>query len=103
MGLRSYAVVLSAAPKRLSDAYGVGVAGVADAASDIPYRQLLLQASGAPIYLGSSNAVTVATGLPILVGADPTSLGPFATGPIKLGDLWAVGAGGTLQVLGIPY
>jgi hypothetical protein len=81
MGLRSYAVVLSAAPKRLSDAYGVGAAGVADAASDIPYRQLLLQASGAAVYLGSSNGVTIANGLPVLVGAEATMLGPFSTGP----------------------
>jgi hypothetical protein len=32
-----------------------------------------------------------------------TSLGPFDTGPLKLSDLYAVGAGATLTVLGVPF
>lgn len=103
MGLRSYSVALSATPKRLSDAYGVGAAGSVDAASDIPYRQILLQVTGAAAAVGSSNAVTPSTGLPLVVGAEPTSLGPFATGPVKLSDLWVVGAGATLSILGVPF
>jgi hypothetical protein len=103
MGLRSYSVVLSGTPKRLSDAYGVGAAGVSDAASDIPYRQILLQATGAGAFIGATSGVTTATGLPLIVGAEPTSFGPFGTGPVKLGDLWAVGAGATVQVLGVPF
>jgi di/tricarboxylate transporter len=102
MAVRSYALALSGTAKRLSDAYGVGAAGVADAASDIPYRQLLLTVSGAAATLGSS-AASAATGTPLATGAVPTTIGPFETGPVKLSDFWAVGTGATLQVLGVPF
>jgi hypothetical protein len=72
------------------------------AAADIPYRQLLLQAAGAPAYVGPLASVSAATGQPISTTA-PTSLGPYATGPVKLSDLYAVGAGATLNLLGVPF
>lgn len=102
MAIRSYSLVLAGTAKRLSDAYGVGAAGVADPASDIPYRQLLLSVTGAGATLGSSSA-GAATGTPLAQGGVPTVVGPFETGPLKLSDFWAVGAGATLQVIGVPF
>ena len=102
MALRSFTLALSGTAKRVSDVYG-GTAGVRDAATDIPYRQVLVQATGADGYLGDSNAVTTALGMKITAGAAPVTIGPFDSGPIKLGDLWGIGAGATLQILGVPF
>lgn len=102
MALRSYSLTLSASAKRVSDVYG-GAAGVRNAATDIPYRQVLLQATGADAYLGDSNAVNSTTGMKVTAGAAPTTIGPFESGPIKLSDLWGIGTGATLQILGVPY
>lgn len=102
MALRSFSLTLSASAKRLSDVYG-GTVGVRDAATDIPFRQLLVQATGADGYLGDSNAVNTTTGMKLTAGAAPVSIGPFDSGPIKLADLWGIGAGATLQILGVPF
>jgi hypothetical protein len=95
-------LVLSASAQRVSDAYG-GPPGVVDQAKNIPYRQLLLSTSGAAAAIGGSAGVTAATGLPIALTAAPLSLGPFSTGPLKLSDLYAIGAGATLTILGVPF
>src|SRR5437773_677151 len=105
MAVRSYQLVLAAGALRLSDVYGDG-AGVANPKNDIPYRQVILQASGAAAYVGFTNLTTSS-----VYGAkvDNTftgpgvSLGPFEAGPIKLSDLWVAGAGSTISVLGIPF
>jgi hypothetical protein len=102
MALRSFSLTLSASAKRVSDVYG-GAASVRDAATDITYRQLLVQATGADAYLGDSTAVSAATGMKLTAGAAPVSIGPFDSGPIKLSDLWGIGAGATLQVVGVPF
>ena len=102
MALRTFTLALSGTAKRLSDVYG-GAAGVRDAATDLPYRQLVVQATGADGYLGDSNAVSTSTGMKLVAGAAPISLGPFESGPIKLSDLWGIGTGATLQVVGVPY
>ena len=102
MGLRTYSLTLAATVKRGSDVYGDG-ANVVNAANDIPYRQISLQAASADAYVGSSSAVTTATGTPILAGAAPLVLGPFETGPVKLSDLYVLGAGATLSILGVPF
>jgi hypothetical protein len=95
-------LVLAASPsKRLSDAYG-GTAGVPDPATNIPYRQLTITTTGAVAAVGGSSAVTPTTGYPIAV-AGALVLGPFPTGPVKLSDLYAVGAGATLTILGVPF
>lgn len=103
MAIATYQLVLGAAPKRLSDIYGDG-AGVVDARHDIPYRQLFVQAEGADFYLGSTSAVaTSAYGVKVLTAGSAIALGPFDTGPLKLSDFFAVGAGATLHVLGVPF
>lgn len=102
MGLRSYSLALAASPaKRLSDVYGDGT-GVVNAANDIPYRQIVLSALGATGYVGSASTVTTSTGTPVAVGT-PVTLGPFATGPMKLSDFYGIGAGATLNILGVPF
>jgi hypothetical protein len=89
-------IVLSAAPVRLS--------ALLTEAQNIPYRQLLLVATGATATLGDAATVTTATGFPVLTtGTLPVSIGPFPTGPVKLSDFYAVGAGSTLTVLGVPF
>jgi hypothetical protein len=99
MPAASYQLALTGAPKRLSDVYGDG-AGVVNAANDIPFRQLILQASAAST-IGSSAATAGAMGLPIAI-ATVLTLGPFPTGPLKLSEFWAQGTG-NLSILGIPY
>lgn len=97
--VRTYQITSTAVPKRLSDVYG-GAASVQDAATDIPYRQIIIQSSAA-VTVGDSSA-HAATGMPIGV-AGSIVLGPFSDhGPVKLSDLWVVGAA-TVSILGVPY
>jgi hypothetical protein len=98
MPAASFQLVSTAVPQRLSDVYLDGP-GVVNAAHDIPYRQLILQASAA-VTIGETSA-KAATGIPIGV-AGTITLGPFDTGPLKLSEFWVVGAA-TLSILGIPY
>ena len=106
MALRSYQLVLAATPKRLSDVYG-GTAGVADPKTDISYRQVILQAEGSDLYLGGDNTVSTTNygaKASVIGQATPSGgLGPFDSGPIRLSDIWAVGAGATLHILGVPF
>ena len=96
-------LALAASPaKRLSDVYG-GTAGTPDETKNIPYRQLIISATGAAATLGSTSAVTTTTGLVIAVAGPPLVLGPFPTGAVKLSDLYAVGAGATITVVGVPF
>jgi hypothetical protein len=102
--VRSYQLTLAAAAQRLSDVYG-GTPGAKDDRTDIPYRQILLSASGGDAFLGD-DAATTSTEYGIDVSADvtvPVSIGPFETGPVKLSDLYAAGAGSTLHILAIPF
>lgn len=103
MAAKSFNLALNAVAKRLSDVYG-GAAGVINAADDIPYRQVILEAETGAVQIGAANTVSASVyGNSIATGASLT-LGPYPTGPIKLSDLWAFSAGGTtLHVLGIPY
>jgi hypothetical protein len=101
MAARSLQLALAGAAKRVSDAYG-GPAGAIDAVSDIPYRQLLLQAETGAIQIGSANTVSATVYGNSIAVAGTLTLGPFETGPLKLSDLWAFGTG-TLHILGIPY
>ena len=87
-------------PKRLSDVYG-GTAGVPDESKNIPYRQLIISAAGAAATLGSS--LPLSTGLVLAAAGAPLVLGPFPTGPVKLSDLYAIGAGATLTIVGVPF
>lgn len=110
MPARDFQVALAAVAVRVSRVYPSG-AGDAQpsAAEDIPYRQLLLSATGADAFVGShedSGALTTATTFGIAIDSTalgPASIGPFETGPVKLSQLWAAGAGATLHILGIPY
>ena len=90
-------VALAAGATRLS-------AGFTSEAQNIPYRQLVFTATGADAVIGSDPGVTAGTGLKIAMAATvPLSLGPFETGPLKLSDLYALGAGSTLTILGVPF
>lgn len=98
MPAASFQLTSTVAPKRLSDVYGDG-AGVVNAANDVPYRQLIIQASAAVTVADSSAKATA--GLPIGV-AGSIVLGPFDTGPLKLSEFWVSGVA-TLSILGIPF
>lgn len=95
-------LVLAASPaKRLSDVYG-GTAGVPDETKNVPYRQLVITTTGAVAAVGSSSGVTSTTGFPLAVNGTLT-LGPFTSGAVKLSDLYGIGAGATLTIVGVPY
>ena len=105
MALRFLQLTLSASPKRLSDAYG-GTAGVVDPALDIPYRALSFQAEGADFYVGGPTVSTTNYGAKFLVtgnSAAVATLGPYNSGVLKLSDLYAVGAGATVHITGVPF
>ena len=104
MAARDYQLALGAVAVRLSDVFGDG-AGVINAANDLPFRQLLLTATGATAFLGGAADVTstkYGAAVPT-TAAQPVSIGPFESGPIKLSTLYVAGAGSTLHVLGIPF
>jgi hypothetical protein len=92
--IKVYTLALAATPKRLSEAYGPG----ATEAANIPYRQLVITASG-DAYIGDAT-VTVVSGVP---ATSQLTLGPFETGPVKLSDLYGVGAGASLYIMGVPF
>jgi hypothetical protein len=96
-------LVLAATQKRVSDVYG-GTPGTPDETKNISYRQLILSAVGADVFLGSTSGVTTGNGFKVALTATmPTTLGPFPTGAVKLSDLYAIGTGATLNILGVPY
>ena len=103
--LASYTLTLAATPTRVSDAYGSdSLGGVIVPAADVPYKQLLLQATGADAFLGTDDTVTTSTGIKVdSTDLQPVTLGPFPDGPVKLSDLYAVGSGATLIILGVVY
>lgn len=69
---------------------------------DIPYRHLTLSAGPGPIRIGGDPALSSAFILD--EATTPTiPLGRFSTGPLRLSDIWAVGAGATIHILGEPY
>lgn len=102
MAARSFNLSLNAAAKRLSDVYGDGPS-VINAANDIPYRQICLEAETGAVQIGAASTVSATLyGNSIATGAT-LILGPFDAGPLKLSDLWAFSAGATtLHILGIP-
>lgn len=103
MGLRSYQLTTTAARQRLSDAFGDG-AGVVNAVKDLPFRQLLLQAAIADVFVGDVTVTTTNYGTLVpLTGSPVISIGPFTTGPVKLSDLYVIGTTGVIHVTGIPF
>lgn len=101
MALVHYSLTLAAAVQRVSTGLGIAVGGPAD----IGFRQLILSTAGADAYVGGPTVSTSDYGR-VLDSADAeneTVLGPFEAGPLRLSDLYAVGAGATLHILGIPY
>jgi len=111
MSARDFQLALVATAQRLSDVYiggpNGGAVGSPDQISNIPYRQILLSAESAVAFVGAASDVTATNyGVRVEVGAagsEAVSIGPFETGPVKLSDLWAAGAGSTLHMLAIPY
>ena len=105
MAIRAYKLAVAAVPVRLSDVYG-GAPGVQDGATDLPYRQIILQAETADIEIGDS-AVTVNNNygvkLPSTAPAAPVVLGPYESGPLHLSDFYAISTNATLHILAIPY
>jgi len=104
--VRTFQLTLAATQKRLSDVYG-GAAGVLDPKTDIPYRYLVLQAEAAAAYLGSDPTTLATNNYGAKIDNTNTGqgfiIGAFDAGPIRLSDLYALGAGSTLHVLGIPF
>ena len=127
MAARSFQIVLGAGATRLSDVYlGLTAGGVSgpqtnigggvstpDARSDVPYRQIILSASGAAAFIGGSDmagtgttpvsSATYGLRLDSTATFPATLLGAYETGPIKLSDLWASGSGATLHILATPF
>lgn len=97
--VRTYQAPLTASAQRLSTVlFGT------DETKNIPFRQLIIQAAGADGFLGSDATVLATTGVKVALAATmPLSIGPFDTGPVKLSDLYAIGTGSTLNILGVPY
>jgi len=105
MALRSYQLVLAAAAQRLSNVYGgASLGNLIDPKEDIPYRQILLQATGANAFLGMDSLVTLTVYGTEVDATDlqPIGLGSFDTGPLHLSDIWAAGAGATIHITAIP-
>jgi hypothetical protein len=110
MAARHFTITLGAVAQRLSDVYGDGV-GIVDAAHDLPYRQILLQAevdaqASAYAYVGEVTVTTTDYGVLVPTSATPpvVSIGPFETGPVKLSQLYALGSGAVdLHILAIPF
>lgn len=105
--LRTPQLTLAATQQRLSDAYGVSSrfpAGTPNPTTDIPLRQIIVQAAAAAAYIGEDPATlsTSVYGYTIASGGAVT-LGPFDTGPMKLSDFYALGSGATLHITAIPY
>jgi hypothetical protein len=104
MAAKSFTLTTAAAKTQLSDVYGDGV-GVVNPANDIPYRHLILQAEAADIKIGDNTITGTNYGVlaPSAAPAAPVVIGAFDAGPIKLSQLFAIGAGGKLHILGIPF
>lgn len=101
-----FQLVLAAAAKRVSDVYSPSVAGAISPVTDIPYRQVYLQPSGAAAYIGGDSSVTSSVYGNKIDNTNTGSglmLGPSDQGAIKLSDLYAAGAGATLNILAIPF
>lgn len=104
MALRTLQLALAATQKRLSDAYAGSTPGVANPATDIPYRQVTLQAEGAAVYVGSDILVsTTVYGNKIATDGSLTFGGGFDSGPLHLSDFYVLGASATVHVSGIPF
>lgn len=100
MALRHYTLTLSASAQRLSAAFTDPSVGGAE---DVPYRQVLLRASGADAKVGGSG-VTSTNGLNVnSTTGEPIVFGPFDQGPVKLSQIYALGSGATLHIVGIPF
>lgn len=107
MALRSFQLAaVAGVVQRLSDVYGDGI-GVVNAAKDIPYRQILLQAAVANVNVGDATINVTGTTYGTLIAfgsAVVTSIGPFSTGPVKLSDLFMLGGvNAVLHITAIPY
>ena len=107
MAARHFTLAVGAAAVRLSDVYGDG-AGVVDAAHDLPYRQILLQAEvdGGNVFVGESTVTTADYGVvvPTAVANPPVvAIGPYETGPVKLSQLYAISTDSVLHILAIPF
>lgn len=96
--VREYSLALTASAQRLSQAFTNPQVGGPE---DFAYRQVFIRAGGAQANIGGS-AVTSSTGRQIASGGE-ISFGPFETGPFKLSDLYGVGSGATLYIVGIPF
>lgn len=107
MAIRSYQLTLAAAAKRLSQVYGDAdsLANQINEANDIPYRYLMLQATGADAYIGVDSTTTSTTYGTKVASADtqPISLGHYDAGPIRLSDIWVAGNGAVIHVTGVPF
>lgn len=137
MAARSFQITLTTAITRLSDVYiGMtpssepgsiggfaggpnenigGTTGNPDARTDVPYRQIILQASGADAVIGGQdmgpNVKAPLTPLsPTNYGAKIQQastigqvLGAYDQGPMKLSDFYATGTGAVLHILATPY
>lgn len=100
-----YQINTAASAKRLSDVYG-GTPGQPDPSQDVPFRWLILQAEKADVWLGDPTVTVQKYGVHLGVTnlMEATGhLGPFGSGAVRLSDIYAVGAGATLHILGLVF
>lgn len=103
MASRSYQLTITAAPQRLSVALPVTERG---GPQDEAFRQIILSTE-TDCFIGSSSALTTSNyGKKIFAdtnATEPTVIGPFPDGPVKLSDIFVVGTSGVLHIFAIPY
>lgn len=104
MASKAFSLVLAGGVRRrLSDVYADGVDG-GTAANNIPYRQVIIQTTGADTFIGGVGVTPTDYGNKIGT-TDSPSVGHYEHGPLRLSDLYAItlAAPTTLHILGIPY
>lgn len=111
--IKHYTLVLNGSVQRLSQVYPSGANNAQPSAQeDLPFRQLRVQqvpANGTVIYLGATDQVSAtnhgASLDPTQASAvDSLDLGPFDAGPLKLSDLYVLGANNErVAILGVPF
>lgn len=104
MASRSFSLTLAGGVRqRLSDVYADGVDG-GTPTNNIPYRQLIIQTTGADTFIGGPGVTALDYGNKIGT-TDSPQMGHYEHGPLRLSDLYAItlAAPTTLHIFGIPY
>ena len=94
--MKQYQVTLTAATVNLATALGL------TAVTDLPFREVVIQAKTAAAYLGDSDVTSTTYGH-TLAADGVLQLGGYDSGPLRLSNLWATGNNCVLHILAIPF